>query len=87
MFNAYAVAYKYFFKFKHCGVGNLSKLMFIRTITNPRPEGTRTDGSFFFKCKHPHTFLLFNLPRKTKSMPDKFTTKTVAGGSKYENLF
>lgn len=48
MFNAYAVAYKFFFLFKHCGVGNLSKLMFIRTITNPRPEGTRADGSLFF---------------------------------------
>lgn len=35
---------------------------------------------FFFKCIHPLTFLLFNLPRKTKSMSDKFTTKTVAGG-------
>lgn len=29
-------------------MGNLSKLMFIRTITNPRPEGTRADGSLFF---------------------------------------
>lgn len=64
-------------------MGNLSKLMFIRTITNPRPGGTRADGS----CIHPLTFLQFNLPRKTKSMPDKFTTKTAAGGSKYENLF
>lgn len=29
-------------------MGNLSKLMFIRTITNPRPGGTRADGSYFF---------------------------------------
>lgn len=63
--------------------------MLIRTITNPRPKGLQAEASYIyiFQMYTSSSFLAICLTRKTKSMPDKFTTKTVTGGSKCEHLF